>query len=136
MEERERPIWLPRDILATTAAVMKLGLQIKEYRKVSVTRPVSVLVLGNVFKWAILVFCCEASTRIMLTGSRQPRWDDFKIKTRGKSPHYLRLLGFYFGDSNQILKMTHQSYTTEIGKTVWLFAKLQPGRARKRINAT
>ena len=44
MEERERPIWLPRDILATTAAVMKLGLQIKEYRKVSVTRPVTVLV--------------------------------------------------------------------------------------------
>ena len=27
-------------------------------------------------------------------------------------------------------------HTTEIGKKVWLFAKLQPGRARKRINAT
>ena len=26
--------------------------------------------------------------------------------------------------------------STEIGKKVWLFAKLQPGRARKRINAT
>ena len=25
---------------------------------------------------------------------------------------------------------------TEIGKKVWLFAKLQPSRARKRINAT
>ena len=25
---------------------------------------------------------------------------------------------------------------TEIGKKAWLFAKLQPGRARKRINAT
>ena len=25
---------------------------------------------------------------------------------------------------------------TEIGKKVWLFARLQPGRARKRINAT
>ena len=25
---------------------------------------------------------------------------------------------------------------TEIGKEAWLFAKLQPGRARKRINAT
>ena len=27
-------------------------------------------------------------------------------------------------------------HTIEIGKKVWLFAKLQPGRARKRINAT
>ena len=26
-------------------------------------------------------------------------------------------------------------YCTEIGKKAWLFAKLQPGRARKRINA-
>ena len=26
--------------------------------------------------------------------------------------------------------------STEIGQKVWLFAKLQPGRARKRINAT
>ena len=26
--------------------------------------------------------------------------------------------------------------STEIGKKAWLFAKLQPGRARKRINAT
>ena len=25
---------------------------------------------------------------------------------------------------------------TEIGKKAWLFAKLEPGRARKRINAT
>ena len=25
---------------------------------------------------------------------------------------------------------------TEIGKMAWLFVKLQPGRARKRINAT
>ena len=25
---------------------------------------------------------------------------------------------------------------TEIGRKAWLFAKLQPGRARKRINAT
>ena len=25
---------------------------------------------------------------------------------------------------------------TEIGKKAWLFAKLQPGRGRKRINAT
>ena len=25
---------------------------------------------------------------------------------------------------------------TEIGKKAWLFAKLQPGRARKRMNAT
>ena len=25
---------------------------------------------------------------------------------------------------------------TEIGKKAWLFAKLQPGRARKRVNAT
>ena len=25
---------------------------------------------------------------------------------------------------------------TEIGKKAWLFAKLQPGTARKRINAT
>ena len=25
---------------------------------------------------------------------------------------------------------------SEIGKKAWLFAKLQPGRARKRINAT
>ena len=25
--------------------------------------------------------------------------------------------------------------STEIGKKAWLFAKLQPGRARKRINA-
>ena len=28
------------------------------------------------------------------------------------------------------------SICTEIGKKAWLFAKLQPGRARKRINAT
>ena len=27
-------------------------------------------------------------------------------------------------------------YSTEIGKKAGLFAKLQPGRARKRINAT
>ena len=33
-------------------------------------------------------------------------------------------------------EMTHQSYNTEISKTAWLFAKLQPGRARKRINTT
>ena len=26
--------------------------------------------------------------------------------------------------------------STEIGKKAWLFAKLQPGRARKKINAT
>ena len=26
--------------------------------------------------------------------------------------------------------------STEIGKKAWLFAKLQPSRARKRINAT
>ena len=26
--------------------------------------------------------------------------------------------------------------STEIGKKAWLFAKLQPGRASKRINAT
>ena len=26
--------------------------------------------------------------------------------------------------------------STEIGKKAWLFAKLQPGRARKTINAT
>ena len=26
--------------------------------------------------------------------------------------------------------------STEIGKKAWLFAKLEPGRARKRINAT
>ena len=25
---------------------------------------------------------------------------------------------------------------TEMGRKAWLFAKLQPGRARKRINAT
>ena len=30
--------------------------------------------------------------------------------TRGKSPHYLRLLGFYFGDSNQILNDTSKLY--------------------------
>ena len=27
-------------------------------------------------------------------------------------------------------------FNTEIGKTAWLFAKLQPGRARKKIDAT
>ena len=32
-----------------------------------------------------------------------------------------------------ILKQAHD---TEISKKAWLFAKLQPGRARKRINAT
>ena len=30
--------------------------------------------------------------------------------TRGKSPHYLRLRGFYFGDSNQILNDTSELY--------------------------
>ena len=36
-----------------------------------------------------------------------------------------------------ISEMIIQSKTlTEIGKIVWLFAKLQPGRARKRIDAT
>ena len=29
-----------------------------------------------------------------------------------------------------------ESSCTEIGKKAWLFAKLHPGRARKRINAT
>ena len=29
-----------------------------------------------------------------------------------------------------------EKLTTEIGKKAGLFAKLQPGRARKRINAT
>ena len=33
-------------------------------------------------------------------------------------------------------EMRHTADSTEIGKKVWLFAKLQPGRARKRINAT
>ena len=33
--------------------------------------------------------------------------------TRGKSPHYLRLRGFYFGDSNQILNDTSELYYTE-----------------------
>ena len=31
---------------------------------------------------------------------------------------------------------TVESKNTEIGKKAWLFAKLQPGRARKKINAT
>ena len=31
-------------------------------------------------------------------------------RTRGKSPHYLRLRGFYFGDSNQILNATSELY--------------------------
>ena len=30
----------------------------------------------------------------------------------------------------------NSSLCAEIGKKAWLFAKLQPGRARKRINAT
>ena len=30
----------------------------------------------------------------------------------------------------------YSSWSTEIGKQAGLFAKLQPGRARKRINAT
>ena len=34
----------------------------------------------------------------------------FNNKTRGKSPHYLRLRGFYFGDSNQILNDTSELY--------------------------
>ena len=33
-------------------------------------------------------------------------------------------------------KQMNNGVCTEIGKKVWLFAKLQPGRARKRINAT
>ena len=35
---------------------------------------------------------------------------------------------------SSIVRMT--TANTEIGKKTWLFAKLQPGRARKRINAT
>ena len=31
---------------------------------------------------------------------------------------------------------THNLSTTEIGKKAWLFAKLQPGRTRKKFNAT
>ena len=34
------------------------------------------------------------------------------------------------------LALTSASVCTEIGKKVLLFANLQPGRARKRINAT
>ena len=29
-----------------------------------------------------------------------------------------------------------REHSTEIGKKAWLFAKLQAGRARKKINAT
>ena len=36
---------------------------------------------------------------------------------------------------NRIRVLCHQT-CTEIGKKTWPFAKLQPGRARKRINAT
>ena len=39
--------------------------------------------------------------------------------------------------SNFIIDFDYQIIPiTEIGKKAWLFAKLQPGRARKRINAT
>ena len=34
------------------------------------------------------------------------------------------------------LQTDNEVQCTEIGKKAWLFAKLQPGRARKRINAT
>ena len=37
-------------------------------------------------------------------------------------------------DARTIRRM--EGHSTEIGRKAWLFAKLQPGRAKKRINAT
>ena len=34
------------------------------------------------------------------------------------------------------LLLPFAQHGTEIGKEAWLFAKLQPGRARKRMNTT
>ena len=36
----------------------------------------------------------------------------------------------------RLSKWHEEAKCTEIGKKAWLFAKLQPGRVRKRINAT
>ena len=41
---------------------------------------------------------------------------------------------FYVGNRTSFL--VSLELFTEIGKKAWRFAKLQPGRARKRINAT
>ena len=41
---------------------------------------------------------------------------------------------FYVGNRTSFL--VSLELFTEIGKKAWKFAKLQPGRARKRINAT
>ena len=53
---------------------------------------------------------------------------------------YLLLLSWVVGAWDQIrlgAKAKHPlAECTEIGKKAWLFAKLQPGRARKAINAT
>ena len=38
--------------------------------------------------------------------------------------------------SSEDIWSTVESENTEIGKKAWLFAKLQPGTARKKINAT
>ena len=44
----------------------------------------------------------------------------------------------HFGDFfvERARRLNRHRFNFEIGKKAWVFAKLQPGRARKRINAT
>ena len=52
-------------------------------------------------------------------------------------PSVIRLLKYRKVHASCCEKFAQKiSILTEIGKKAWLFAKLQPGRARKRINAT
>ena len=48
---------------------------------------------------------------------------------------FAALAGYAYLVSN-LLSRDLQTTITEIGKKAWLFAKLQPCRGRKRINAT
>ena len=64
-----------------------------------------------------------------------PNANEFLRASNTSSPSPLMM-----ASPQQFLSATHfhspRQSSTEIGKKAWLFAKLQPGRARKRINAT
>ena len=51
-------------------------------------------------------------------------------------PEYVRMTSRTRTCLANLLMLAGMFNNTEIGKKAWLFAKLQPGKARKRINAT
>ena len=66
-------------------------------------------------------YCCILNSFLALYSNNIIIWDFTTIGLR---------------DGLERRDFTQPIQSTEIGKKAWLFAKLQPGRARKRNNAT